>query len=217
MSCLKRTALLLVTSALVIFAAWLYVESGGRVGDFLVEHETPTPRVVYPDDYYIIVTKSTRQLEVYYQHSLVAAYPIAISFHGSAQRRIWADELTPEGAFSIASMQEQSAFGPRQMLLDTAAQSLEHYVEQYGLAGRDRLTAWEATNGPLNTIWEVYLFNDVYPDYPIWNDILIHGGGSAPDWTLGCVALDDADVIDLFDILLQSRERGIGVLVEIRP
>jgi hypothetical protein len=51
----------------------------------------------------------------------------------------------------------------------------------------------------------------------MWHDILIHGGGSAPDWTWGCIALDDGDVIALFDHLQRSRRRGIGVPVTIRP
>lgn len=34
-------------------------------------------------------------------------------------------------------------------------------------------------------------------DTPLGGDILIHGGGSARDWTLGCIALADPDLADL--------------------
>jgi hypothetical protein len=131
-------------------------------------------------------------------------------------RLIWADELTPEGSYLIASMQYRSRFGPRQMLLDTTKQSLDDYYAQYGDEGRERIAAWEVQHGPLDTIWEVYDLNQANHEFPIWNDILIHGGGSDRDWTWGCVALDDRDVVELFDILKQSTEGGLGVRVEIR-
>jgi lipoprotein-anchoring transpeptidase ErfK/SrfK len=41
---------------------------------------------------------------------------------------------------------------------------------------------------------------------PLWNtqlggEIFIHGNGSSPDWTWGCIALNDPDVKELFDII----------------
>lgn len=214
-----KLGFLLVALAALACVALLYVESEGHMVDYLawrwrVTFKRPIEGV---DDYRVLVFKSAHRLEVYHGDALVATYPVAISYRGLAPRRIWADELTPEGEFLIASMQYQSAFGPRQMLLDTTIQSLADYVEQYGQAGRARLAAWEADHGPLDTIWEVYDFNVAHPDHPLWNDILIHGGGSDRDWSLGCIALDDADVVELFDILRRSRQRGMGVVVEIRP
>jgi len=140
-----------------------------------------------------------------------------LSHRGLSPRNTWDDELTPEGEFLIASMQYQSMFGPRQMLLDTTSRAVSDYVEQYGEEGRIRLRDWEAEQGPLDTIWEVYDFNEANPQHRIWNDILIHGGGTHRDWTLGCIALDDEDMIELFDILHRSKMRGLGVAVEIRP
>lgn len=51
---------------------------------------------------------------------------------------------------------------------------------------------------------------------PPWNTGLggavgIHGSGSETDWTLGCVALDDADIKELFPLL------PLGTTVVIRP
>src|SRR6185436_18033747 len=44
-------------------------------------------------------------------------------------------------------------------------------------------------------------------------DILVHGGGSGSDWTLGCIALDDAD-LDALRALLPADRR---VWIYIRP
>ncbi|MBN2115541.1 MAG: L,D-transpeptidase [Anaerolineales bacterium] len=167
-------------------------------------------------DYRILISKSEHQLTVFHGHEIVKIFRIAISRHGADPRQVWADELTPEGSYRIASMQYESVFGPRQMLLETTKQSLDDYYVQYGDAGKQRIAAWELQHGSLDTIWEVYDFNESNPEFPIWNDILIHGGGTASDWTWGCIALDDRDVIELFEILQQSTAGGLGVEVEIR-
>jgi len=44
-------------------------------------------------------------------------------------------------------------------------------------------------------------------------EILLHGGGSSSDWTLGCVALEDADIDDLRSRL----PTGMTVQVRILP
>ena len=216
----KLLAGLFVLAGLLILA-WgaLHRVSGGHVVDYviwrwMVAFKQPVQRV---DDYRVVVTKSDRQLEVFWQDELVATYPVALSRHGLAPRKVWEDSLTPEGEFLIASMQYRSVFGPRQMLLDTTEQALRDYEVQYGEEGLARIVAWEAQHGPLDTIWEVYDFNAVHAEHKLWYDILIHGGQADQDWTLGCIALYNDDVVALFDILHQSKRRGLGVPVEIRP
>ena len=169
------------------------------------------------DDFHIVVRKAEHRLFLYEGERLLRVYRVALSSRGSGPRRTWADELTPEGTFRVASMQYESAFGPRQMLLETTAQSLADYEAEYGAEGTRRIRAWEARHARLDTIWEVYDFNKAYPEAQIWNDILIHGGGSDRDWTLGCIALDNADLLELFDLLHRSRGRGLGVPVTLVP
>jgi L,D-peptidoglycan transpeptidase YkuD (ErfK/YbiS/YcfS/YnhG family) len=47
-------------------------------------------------------------------------------------------------------------------------------------------------------------------DTALGGEIYIHGHGSRSDWTLGCVALDDADMQVLYELI------EVGVEVEIR-
>ena len=42
-------------------------------------------------------------------------------------------------------------------------------------------------------------------------DIYIHGGGTAKDWTRGCVALDEENIKELFDAI------PVGARVAIEP
>lgn len=214
-------SLLLAGAGLALLAGivLLFVVSDSRRSDYLTWRWMVTFKVpVTPvDDMRIVVAKSAHILEVYRGAERVAEYPVALSGRGPGPRRTWADGLTPEGTFLIASMQYESRFGPRQMLLETNAQARADYVAQYGDDGRARIAAWETGHGALDTVWETYDFNEAYPEAKLWNDILIHGGGTDRDWTLGCIALDDADLVELFELLQESARRGLGVAVEIRP
>ncbi len=213
----KRLISLLVLG-LIIGLAGLYFIADGHIREYLVWRWMVTfnQPVAPVTNYHIVVSKSAHELTVFHHDEVMKTFRIAISQHGLDRRRVWADELTPEGSYLIASMQYRSRFGPRQMLLETTQQSLDDYYSQYGEAGGQRVTAWENEHGALDTIWEVYEFNEANPEFPIWNDILIHGGGSDHDWTWGCIALDDEDVMELFDILKHSTRGGLGVTVEIR-
>ncbi len=42
-------------------------------------------------------------------------------------------------------------------------------------------------------------------------DIFIHGGGAGEDWTLGCVAVSNSDIDELFDVI------PVGTPVKILP
>lgn len=214
---LVTLAMVAAAVAILTIAGVARSEAGQRAWDIAVWRAMVTFKLpVSPvDDYGIVIRKTEHRLYLYQHDTLLRTYRVALSARGTEPRRTWADELTPEGAFLIASMQYESVFGPRQMLLETTAQSLADYAAQYGAEGTDRIRGWEARHGPLDTIWEVYDFNEAYPETPIWNDILIHGGGSDHDWTLGCIALDNADVVELFDLLHRSRGRGLGVQVVI--
>lgn len=180
----------------------------------MVTFKIPVPMV---DDYHIVIDKSDHRLFLYQGDELIRVYPVAISGRGLGARSRYDDYLTPEGEFRIASMQYASNFGPRQMLLETSAQAIADYRAQYGEEAEALLREWESTHGPLDTIWEVYDYNEAHPGREIWHDILIHGGGSDRDWTLGCIALDNDDILELFSLLQRSRYRGIGVPVTIRP
>ncbi len=48
-------------------------------------------------------------------------------------------------------------------------------------------------------------------DTPLGGEIFIHGNGSASDWTWGCVALDDPQIKELYDLL------HVGTQVTIEP
>jgi lipoprotein-anchoring transpeptidase ErfK/SrfK len=49
----------------------------------------------------------------------------------------------------------------------------------------------------------------------LWRGLGIHGGGSHPDWTEGCIALDRRDIRWLYDHLAEAAGGGVGTPVAV--
>ena len=104
------------------------------------------------------------------------------------------DGATPEGRFFIAEVDEapeSGRYGARSMRLsypsvDDARRGLhDHLIDSSAYL----------------SIVRAVRAGEVPPQHTaLGGSIRIHGGGSAHDWTLGCIALDDEDVIALFAI-----------------
>ena len=47
---------------------------------------------------------------------------------------------------------------------------------------------------------------------PMGGEVLIHGGGSQQDWTLGCMALEDEDLARLRETLPEDKQVSLLVL-----
>src|SRR5688500_11191385 len=109
----KKWGLAGLALGLLLAFAGLYVISGGHIQEYLVWRWMVTFKqpVAPVTDYRILVSKSTHQLSVFHNDQVIKTFRIGISKHGADPRKIWADELTPEGSYLIASMQYKSRFG----------------------------------------------------------------------------------------------------------
>ncbi len=166
----------------------------GRGPAFTVEN----PRVV--------VLKSRGWLHLFDGDALVRSYPIALGHNPVGPKRLLADGRTPEGAFRICERRLAS----------------EHHrflgIDYPGAeAARWGLAAGLLTDGEARAIQEASAEGRCPPwDTALGGAIGIHGHGSKADhadrnWTAGCVALADAHVEELFDVL------RLGDVVEILP
>ena len=152
-------------------------------------------------DQRIVVFKAKRQLQLLSDHSVVKTYRIGLGSNpiGSKQRQ--GDGRTPEGTYYVCVKNEHSKFylslglsypdpgdAARAVADGVISRAQHNAIVQ---AHRDRTTP------PWNTA--------------LGGEIFIHGNGSGSDWTYGCIALDDADIKELFDLVPK------GTTVEIRP
>ncbi|RPJ04966.1 MAG: murein L,D-transpeptidase, partial [Spirochaetaceae bacterium] len=76
-------------------------------------------------------------------------------------------------------------------------------------------SAFENRNGKIENDADIRIFNEKNPDSPMLRGFGIHGGGYYPDndWTLGCIAMRDSEVVELYDYLKNNPENGLGTLV----
>ena len=145
--------------------------------------------------YRVLVKKAARKLYVYRamngQEQLHKTYTIALGFAPVGHKQQQGDGRTPEGDYYLTHKNPKSKFtlslGVSYPNAQDAAVGLKKKLITQ--AEHDAIVNAMRTQGkpPQNT--------------KLGGDIFIHGSGKQGDWTWGCVALDDAEIKELFDLL----------------
>lgn len=148
----------------------------------------------------IVVSKSARRLELYSEGRVVRAYRIALGKNSVDDKERQGDYRTPEGEFYVCVKNAASKFylslGLSYPNAEDAARGLRDKL--ITRAEYDRIL--RAIEQGLRPPWDTALGGEIF----------IHGGGAASDWTWGCIALDDADIRELFDAV----PKGTKVIIE---
>jgi uncharacterized protein YijF (DUF1287 family) len=155
-------------------------------------------------DTWIKVWKRERKLLLMKGDSAERSFRVALgSQNPTGQKAKLGDGATPEGRFFIAELEKDpkaGRYGARSMRLsypsvaDGRRGLQDHLIDKASYLG----------------IVRAVRAGDVPPQHTaLGGSIRIHGGGSARDWTLGCIALDDEDAIALF------AEVGKGTRVDV--
>jgi len=149
----------------------------------------------------IVVKKEERKLFLYSGDKLVHTYRVGLGLNPLGDKVRQGDRRTPEGDFYIFAKNDKSAF---YLSLGISYPNANHAARglRDGLIDRTQYdTIMQALNAhrapPQNT--------------KLGGDIYIHGNGSRSDWTWGCVALEDADIRELFNAVT------VGTPVTIKP
>jgi L,D-peptidoglycan transpeptidase YkuD (ErfK/YbiS/YcfS/YnhG family) len=149
----------------------------------------------------LLVRKSARRLELFAGGRRVRIYRVALGSGPVGDKRHEGDGRTPEGDFRVCTKNERSNFY-LSLGLDYPRPADAASALRDGLITRDQhdqiVRAARARRCPP---W----------DTPLGGEIFIHGGGAASDWTLGCVALDNEHIQELFQHL------PVGTPVRIEP
>jgi murein L,D-transpeptidase YafK len=166
--------------------------NGSRVGRGPLPLPLVSPRIV--------VSKSKRRLDLYSDGRVVREYRVGLGKNPADDKERQGDYRTPEGEFYVCVKNAASKFylslGLSYPNREDAARGLrDHLITR---AEHDRIAG--AIDRGARPPWDTALGGEIF----------IHGGGSASDWTWGCVALDDADVRELFDAV----PKGTKVVIE---
>jgi hypothetical protein len=149
----------------------------------------------------LYVQKTERRLLVIDDKVLVRDFPIALGPQPRGDKFLRGDGRTPEGDFFVCAKNPSSKYHKG---LGLNYPSPRHAEEAYlyGVISRaEYLKIMQANER-----------RTLPPDSTrLGGDIFIHGGGTDGDWTLGCVALRNSDIDELFDVI------PVGTPVRIIP
>jgi len=147
----------------------------------------------------IKVYKGARKLELWKDDSLKRSFPISLGFSPEGKKLRDGDGRTPEGRYYICTKNRQSKFTLFLGISYPNIQDAERGLAE-GLITKEEFDFIKVSieNGK-RPCWETTL----------GGKIGIHGMGTARDWTAGCVAMEDEDVLWLWE------QTEIGDAVEI--
>ena len=149
----------------------------------------------------IVVEKGARRLRLYAGGEVVRVRRVVLGFAPEGDKERQGDGRTPEGEFRVCMKNERSRF------------YLSLGLDYPGAEDADRgLGAGLITRAQHRRILRAAGAGRCPPwDTALGGEIFIHGGGTASDWTLGCVALENDEVKELFDAV------PLGTPVVIEP
>jgi murein L,D-transpeptidase YafK len=149
----------------------------------------------------IVVKKGQRQLLLFSADKLVRTYRIGLGLSPVGDKVRQGDRRTPEGDFYIFTKNDKSAF---YLSLGLSYPNATH--AERGL--RDGLI----TKAQYESIMRALRAGKGPPQNTrLGGDIYIHGNGAQSDWTWGCAALENEDMLELFKAV------NVGTPVTIEP
>ncbi len=139
----------------------------------------------------VTIRKSARTLEVYDGGKLVKTFRMVLGFSPNDDKEVEGDGRTPEGEFYVFTKNPESRFHLSLGLSYPAKDDAKR-----GLAGG------LITKDEHNIIVKAINERGMPPQKTaLGGEIYIHGGGTAGDWTDGCIALQNDEMAELFEAI----------------
>ncbi len=184
------------------YGRWVKVidKTGGWTKVILPNKKTGYVSSSLVTNVWIKVLKKERKILLLKDTVVIEEFPIALGFNPKDDKIQQGDVCTPEGRFYICEMlpnpQPKQRYGARSMRLsypdiEDARRGLKN-----GLITKAQYIA---------IVKAVYKGKKPPQNTKLGGSIRIHGGGAGPDWTLGCIALNDEDIIKLYGLLPKNR------------
>lgn len=192
-------------AAVALFVFVLFIESRTSFIERRIHrHSTPpnaeiTERPVTNPK--IVIQKRERRLRLYSGEEVVHEYRIGLGFSPEGDKVKKGDGRTPEGDFYVCLKNPKSRFYLALGLSYPNDEDAERGLRDGIVDRRQHDSIVRAIERRRQPPW----------DTPIGGAILIHGLGSKRDWTLGCVALDNDDMLQLYECV------PLGTTVTIHP
>ena len=136
----------------------------------------------------LVVHKADRTLELFDGDTLVKSYGVSLGLAPDGPKRQQGDYKTPEGRYFICYRNRASAFHLFLGFSYPNATDAESAQVSKLIDAKTATRIAEAEKAKRRPSW----------DTPLGGAVGIHGGGSGSDWTWGCVALENADMDEIW-------------------
>jgi L,D-peptidoglycan transpeptidase YkuD (ErfK/YbiS/YcfS/YnhG family) len=137
----------------------------------------------------LVVEKGARRLTLYSNGERVRVFQAALGFEPVGDKVRQGDGRTPEGDFYVCMKNDRSKFYLSLGLSYPNAEDAERGLRDQLITRAQHKQIVNAISRGAKPPWNTALGGEIF----------IHGGGTASDWTWGCVALANEHVKELFD------------------
>ncbi|MGC9194880.1 MAG: L,D-transpeptidase family protein [Syntrophobacteraceae bacterium] len=152
-----------------------------------VDFNVPLSQISNPTIY---VFKAKRRVFLLQGKTLVREYPCALGPHPKGDKYFQGDGRTPEGKFQICYKNPCSRYYKSMAISYPTKKDAKNALAHRIISFNQYCSIKQADDAdrlpPSNTA--------------LGGQVFIHGGGCHPDWTLGCIAVDNADIDELFKV-----------------
>jgi len=150
---------------------------------------------------HIEVFKAKRELQLFDGERLVKVYPVALGSNPIPPKEREGDRATPEGSYFICQKNPQSHYHLSLAISYPGPQDAERGFKEGLISEEEKKAILRASANHQVPSWNTRLGGEVF----------VHGNGSKPDWTWGCIALDDQDMDELYQWV------SVGTPITIHP
>jgi murein L,D-transpeptidase YafK len=137
----------------------------------------------------IVVSKDERQLRLYSGEKIVRSYRIGLGPCPVGHKLNEGDGRTPEGQYYVCTKNAKSRYYLSLGLSYPNIGDAERGLREGVITRRQYEAIAGAVRAGKTPLWNT----------PLGGEIFIHGNGAGSDWTLGCIALDNRDMRELYE------------------
>jgi len=139
----------------------------------------------------VVVEKGARRLRLYAGGEVVRVRRVALGFEPSGDKVRQGDGRTPEGDYTVCMKNPKSNFYLSLGLTYPNAADAGRGLRDGLITRAQHKSITRALTAGRCPPWNTALGGEIF----------IHGGGTARDWTFGCVALENPEIKELFETL----------------
>lgn len=154
-----------------------------------------------PQQIEVRIYKAERKLVLYGDGNIIGIFKTALGFMPVGDKEKEGDGKTPEGSFVICYINDATPFLYFYGLNYPKREDGERGLKQGLISQQEYQQIAAASQTGSIPLWKT----------PLGGEVGIHGGGNWMDWTQGCVAVSDSD------ILILKKYLKLGTPIEILP